>query len=83
MGTTASQGLAGSHLTNSNSHVAGKLIRQLLTLLIHEGNSGQRGNFVEGKHRQVEKREKIKVWRNKGKMSCFPLPFLVPIHGLS
>lgn len=60
MGTTASQGLAGSHLTNSNSHVAGKLIRQLLTLLIHEGNSGQRGNFVEGKTQTGGKERKNK-----------------------
>lgn len=49
------------HLSNSNSQITGRLIRQLLTLLISKGIAEQRGTFVE--------EEKVGRWngeKNKG-----------------
>lgn len=45
--TRGHAGLTG-HLSNSNSQITGRLIRQLLTLLISKGSAKQRGTLAEG-----------------------------------
>ena len=60
-GITRGHASLTGHLSNSNSQITGRLIRQLLTLLLSKGNAEQRVTFIEG--------EKVGRWnleKNKG-----------------
>lgn len=72
----------GMPASNSKSQTTGRLIRQLLALLISKGNTEQRASFVEEEKVGGTERKK-KSRRNKEKMSHFSLSSPTPLYGLS